>query len=224
MTYKAPSEHLFELMGIDKAAAEGVYSFGKGFVAIIRHDPKEFVLKAGDDKNYVENVEQMYEQKAKAGSLTFKNHFHLSRGSYEIISVVDEGVSEEPYVIKGKLIDLFDPTLPVVDQKQINPGEQAYLFNIDKVADAKKPQVLAAASRVYDEVTGKRSYTFITKSPMNTTNVMRILLPAAPKKITLTQTGGKVVTESKNSWDAKSKTCFLTFENLPEGIKVEIQW
>jgi hypothetical protein len=224
MTYKAPSEHLFELMGIDKAAAEGVYSVGKGFIAIVRHDPKEFVLKAGDDKNYVENVKQMYEQKAKAGSLTFKNHFHLSRGSYEIISVVDEGVSEEPYVIKGKLIDLFDPTLPVVDQKQINPGEQAYLFNIDKVSDPKKPQVLAAASRVYDEIIGKRSYTFTAKSPLNTTNVMRILLPAAPKKVVVTQADGKVATESKNSWDAKSKTCFLTFENLPEGVKVEIQW
>jgi hypothetical protein len=222
--YLAPSEHLFEMLGLEKAAKEGVYTCGKGTVSIIRQDPKEFVLQADQDAHFVDVVKQLYEQKAKAGKLAFKNHFSLTRGSYEIISVMDEGVSAEPYTIKGKLIDLFDPALPVLDKKQVNPGEQAYLFNIGLVSNPKTPQVLASASRVYDEKADKGSYSFITKSPASTTNVMRVLLPAEPKKITVTDAGGNVIADVKNSWDTLGKTCFLSFENNPDGVAVKLEW
>ncbi len=222
--FKAPSEHLFELLGIDKTAKDGTFACGKGTVVVIRLDPKEFVLKADEDKSFIDLVKQMYEQKAKAGALTFKNHFSLSRGPYELISVVDESVSSESFVIKGKLIDLFDPTLPVLSEKTVNPGEQAFLYNIEKVADARRPQVLAAASRVYNEKVEKRSYSFVVKSPLNTTNAMRVLLPSEPKKITVTLVDGKVVTDVVSSWDTLGKTCFLSFENLPDGVNVHIQW
>lgn len=222
--YKAPSEHLFELLGLEKTAKEGVYPCGKGTVSVIRKDPKEFVLQADQDKQYVEAVQHLYEQKAKAGKLVFKNHFFLSRGPFEIISVMDESVNSEPYILKGKLIDLFDPTLPVIDQKKVQPGEQAYLYNIERVSNPKTPQVLAAASRVYDEKIGKNAYSFVTKSPANTNNVMRILLPAEPKKIAVTDAAGKVIGDAKNSWDKLGKTCLLSFENSPDGISVKIDW
>jgi hypothetical protein len=222
--YQAPSEHLFELLGLEKTVKEGIYSCGKGTVSVVRHDPKEFVLQASQDKQYVDAVKQLYEQKAKAGKLTFKNHFYLNRGPFEIISVMDEGVSAEPYTIKGKLIDLFDPTLPVISQKTVQPGEQAYLYNIERANNPKKPQVLAAASRVYDEKVAKNSYSFITKSPANTNNVMRILLPAEPKKITVAEAAGNLVTEVKSSWDPSGKTCLLQFENSPEGVKIMLEW
>lgn len=222
--YQAPSEHLFELLGLEKAVKEGVYPCGKGTVSVVRRDPKEFVLQADQDKQFVDVVKQLYEQKAKAGKLTFKNHFYLNRGPFEIISVMDEGVNAEPYTIKGKLIDLFDPTLPVLSQKTVQPGEQAYLFNIERAENPKTPQVLAAASRVYDEKVGKNGYSFIAKSPANTNNVMRILLPAEPKKITVTEAAGKLITDVKNSWDSSGKTCFLGFENSPEGVKVQLEW
>jgi hypothetical protein len=222
--YLAPSEHLFELLGLEKTAKEGVYSCGKGTVSVLRRDPKEFVLQADQDKQFVDVVKQLYEQKAKAGKLTFKNHFYLNRGPFEIISVMDEGVSAEPYTIKGKLIDLFDPTLPVLSVKTVQPGEQAYLYNIERAANPKTPQVLAAASRVYDEKIGKNSYSFVAKSPANTNNVMRILLTAEPKKITVTDAAGNAIADAKSSWDSLGKTCLLQFENSPEGVKVLLEW
>jgi hypothetical protein len=222
--YLAPSEHLFELLGLEKTAKEGVYSCGKGTVSVVRRDPKEFVLQANQDKQFVDVVKQLYEQKAKAGKLIFKNHFYLNRGPFEIISVMDEGVSTEPYTIKGKLIDLFDPTLPVLSEKTVQPGEQAYLYNIERAANPKTPQVLAAASRVYDEKIGKNSYSFVAKSPANTNNVMRILLTAEPKKITVTDAAGNTIADAKNSWDKLGKTCLLSFENNPDGVKVLLEW
>jgi hypothetical protein len=137
---------------------------------------------------------------------------------------MDESVDTAPYVIKGKLIDLFDPSLPVLSQKQVLPGEQAYLYNIDQAPNPLSPQVLASASRVYDEKVEKKSYSFLVKSPVNTTNVMRVLLPGEPRKVSVFDVKGGLVTPVKSSWDAVSKTSFLSFENSPEGVRVKISF
>ncbi len=114
--------------------------------------------------------------------------------------------------------------MPILTEKKVSPGEQAYLYNIEQAPNPGNPQVLASASRVYDEKIEKKKYSFITKSPANTTNVMRVLLPAEPKKITVTDVQGKPITDVKTSWDAGSKTSFLSFSNNPDGIKVMFEW
>lgn len=221
--YKVPSAHLFEKMGMEPDAKEGEYTYGKGTVRVIREDPKEFILTAGKDADYVATVKQLYDGKAGKGTLTLKNNFYLERGPFDLIAVMDESVNNEPYTVKGMMIDLFDHNLPVITQKQINPGEQAYLYNLARIAEPGKPQVLAAASRVYDEEIKSSSYAFLTKSPENTTNVMRILLPASPVKSTVTNKEGQGI-DFTIEWDEPSKTCLLGFENEPDGIHVKIEW
>ena len=46
---------------------------------------------------------------------------------------------------------------------------------------------------------------------------MRILLPREPKQV-------KVSVPSQHQWDKDTHTLLLQFENLPEGVKVEIHW
>ncbi len=222
--YLAPSEHLFEQLNMDRIAGEGVYSFGKGTVHVIRQDPKEFILEANKDQVFVDGIKQLYEQKAKAGTLQFKNYFYLERGAFDLVSVMDESTGTEPFSLKGCLIDLFDPKLPVVSEKLVMPGEQAYLYDVRRVPDPKRPQVLAGAARVYNEITGKKKYSFTAKSPKNTTNAMRVLLPVAPENVTVTDAGGHAVNGFQSVWDDFSKTCFISFENDPDGINVEFSW
>ena len=222
--FKAPSEHLFVQMGLDPVAKEGEYKYGKGTMFVIRHDPKEFVLQPDMDGGFVKAVGQLYEQKAKAGKLVFKNYFLLERGPFDLVSVMDESTSKEPFTVKGCLIDLFDPKLPVLAEKTVLPGEQAYLYNMGRIPNPKIPQVIAGAARVYNEKVEKRSYSFVAKSPLNTTNVLRVLLPNAPVKTIISDSTGQVIASAESVWDAKSKTCFLSFENSPEGIKVEFKW
>jgi hypothetical protein len=221
--YSCPADDLFEKLGMGRNPKEGIYPVGKGSICIIRKDPKEYVLESDGDKSLREKVERLYEQSTgmKPG---YKNNLYLRRGPYEIISVLDEGENTDPYIIKGKLIDLFDPRLPVLSQKRVNPGEQACLYNIEQVTNPGRPQVLASASRVYDEKIEKKIYSFVVKSPVNTTNVMRVLLPAEPKKFAVIDGKGKLVTDLKTSWDEESKTSFLSFENDPDGIKVKLEW
>jgi hypothetical protein len=222
-SFKAPSEHLFLKLGLKQPFQAGEYKYGDGKIRILREDPKEFVLEDGGDDEFVKIIKQLYDAETSGGALGFKNHFALKRGPYEIISVVDENSDQSPYTITGKLIDLFDPEIPVLDVKQVKPGEQAFLYNIGSVKNPDTPQVLAAAARVYDEKRAKGAYSFVAKSPLNTTNVMRILLPEKADEITVTDAAGKPL-QADTSWDESSKTCFLSFENNPDGVNVKLSW
>lgn len=218
--YAAPSNHLFEQMSIAASPKEGEYAYGKGTVYILLTDPEEFVLKADNDGQLVSVVKRMYEQRAKAGKLAFKNNFYLQRGAYDLVAVLDESVNNEPYQIKGNLIDLFDPTLPIYKSKIIQPGEQAFFLNINRIKDKQKPQVLVAACRVYEEKADKNSYSFMAKSPENTTNVSRVLLPKKPTSLIVNGSEELLVT----AWDQQSKTYLLEFDNAPEGVLVSFKW
>lgn len=215
--YKAPSEHLFEKMSLSRNPGNGTYSSGKGTVIVMREDPKHFVLKTGNDRKYFETIASAY-QKKQGKKIETKNNFVVERGPYTIAAVMDEGISQEPLTLSGLYIDLFDKDLPILTAKQIQPGEQGYLYDLNKVPGKVKAKVLCGASRIYDEKVGKRSYSFIAKSPKETTNVSRILLPRKPLNV---QVNGKT---EQSKWDEASKTLLLNFENDPDGVNVVIEW
>ena len=214
--YTAPSQHLFGLLEMPEQAKDGVYSCGKGQVYVIRQDPKEFVLNPNGDATLMATIQQAY------GKLEEKNSFYLERGPYILASVVDENVvSDQPLKLKGLYIDLFDSSLPILKEKVVQPGEQAFLYDISKVENKRKPQVLAAASRQYDETITSHSYSFISKSPANTDNVMRIMLPKEPKNIEI----DPILYKSfKAEWNQQTKTLCLQFENNPNGVSVQLSW
>jgi len=225
--FEAPAEHLFSLLHIDPTASQNPQPFraGKGVVYIIREDPRHFVMTTGGSNAFMAIIKQAYETDARAGQLITKNNFYLERGPYDIISVLDESVNNVPYHAQGSFIDLFDPQLPVIREKTVLPGQQAFLYDLSRIGDGKQPKVLASASRIYAEQVIGRKYTFITKSPLKTTNNIRIYLPAQPAKITLTDnTTGQAVDCKDASWDEPSGTYFLSLESVPDGIRITLEW
>jgi hypothetical protein len=82
--------------------------------------------------------------------------------------------------------------------------------------------VLASASRQVEEIHQGRTFSFVSKSPLNTQNIMRVLLPAEPKSI-MTKCEGNII-EHSSQWDAQSHTLALGFANSPEGVNVVIEW
>ena len=221
--FKAPSDHLFGKLGLETPLQAGEYTYGKGKVVVIRKDPKEFVMEEGSDLEYINTIKKIYDDNSNSEKLQFKNHFALTRGPYEIISVVNENEDQTPYTAKGKFIDLFDPKIPVLNEKKVKPGEQAFLYNIQSVKDPEVPQVLAAAARIYDEVFTDNAYSLVAKSPENTTNVMRVLLPQKAENVKITDPKGQILV-AETSWDEPSKTYFLSFENYADGVQVEFTW
>ncbi len=219
--YTAPSQHLFDLLGL-KTTDAGHYTVGKGAVYILRQDPKAFVLQSGGDAQFFATVKQAYTQDAHGGDLITKNSFYLERGPYDIISVLDENADTKPYTVHGPVIDLFDPQLPVLAEKTVNPGEQSLLYDLARTPNPKKPQVLASASRIYEPKASATDFSFIAKSPINTNNSVRVLLPAKPGAITVTDANGQPVPDVQSSWDASSNTEWLGFPNNPDGITVRL--
>ncbi len=220
--YTAPSVHLFEQMNIHLAqndTAAHKLSYGSGHVYIVRKDPKELVLTQGNDTTLLQRVQEAY---ARTGRLQTGNYFELRRGPYIIDAVLDESISNTPHVLQGHFIDLFNPSLPLLARKEIRPGEQAFLYDLSYKKN-NSPAVLAAASRVYDETKSQQQYSFLTKSPSGTQNIMRIWLPAKPQHITATQTSGTAVPFTQE-WDAGSHTALLKFVNDCDGIRVTCTW
>lgn len=224
LNYPTASAHLFEKLGLESFPNEGVYKVGKGNVQIIRQDPKEFIMNKSGDLKMVDIVKGLYSKISKSGSLQFKNNFHLRRGSYELFSVLDESVNDSPLDVKGLFIDLFDPELPIVKNKTINPGNQAMLFNLNTVKKIKEPCILATGARVTGEKRSKGHYTFIAKSPIDTYNVMRVLLPSRPRTCRITEPNGLKSVNSIWEWDEISKTVLIHFDNNPDGIVVDITY
>lgn len=219
--FTAPSQHLFSLMQMPQDAPEGRYTYGKGKVTVIRQDPKEYVLKAGGEKKLMKAVAEAYNEVSGKRKLEAKNHFMLQRGPYCIAAVVDENPSDTPLKLEGSYIDLFDPELGVHEQITIQPGSQAFLYDLKNV-DKKRAKVLAAASRQYEEKQTAHSYSFVSKSPYGTHNVMRIRLPKEPSEITVTLQGEPE--PCQHAWDMQTQTLKLNFDNHPEGVNVMLKW
>ena len=207
--YKAPSDHLFERMGIPAGAPAGRYAFGKGSVCIVRQDPKDFVLAEDGESSLLEAVDGLI------GPLEITNAFTLERGPYRIVAVLDEG-SDRPYVAEGCLIDLYDPSLPVYTRREVLPGQQALFYDVSKAG--KGPAILAAASRAYEEKRSGNSFSYVCKGPERTVNVSRILLPGRPVSVLVNGA------EASFDWDETSRTAFLRFPNSPDGVSVRLQW
>ncbi len=208
--FDAPSDHLFALMDIPAGASEGEYAWGRGSVTVLRHDPKEFVLREGGEAKFVETVDRLY------GGLQLKNSFLLQRGPYTLAAVMDESVSDAPLHLEGLYIDVFDPQLPVYDGATVLPGTQRMFLSLDRAGKA--PRMLSTAGRAYGEKVTGRSYSCVVKAPASTVNTSRILLPGRPETVLI---NGKSVPVD---WDGQSKTLFLRFDNDPEGVALEISW
>lgn len=219
-SYSSPSQHLFSLMGIPENAAEGNYKVGKGTVCVMRNDPKDFILSADGDAGFISNLTNLYEKKAKAGKLKFKNSYLLHRGPYTLAAVVDESVDNKPLMFRGKYIDMFDPKLPVKDIVGVNPGSQAMLLDLANIKNGNKPCVLAASFRESDEKSEKGEYSFVAKSPADTDGIARVLLPSAPRSVTIDGVESYV----PSAWDASSRTYLIEFDNHPDGRNVVIRW
>lgn len=220
--YQKPSGDLFKKLGLDINPSAGEYDSGKGKVYVIRQDPKEFVMKKDGDDPFIKVVKKAFHSIGE--DLEFKNNLSLQRGPYKIVAVMDESINKSLYFAEGPVVDLFDPLLPVLSEKTVVPGEQAFLYDLEKVYENKEPKVIATAARISDETSRTNSYTFICRSPFNTKNSMRVFLPGEPESVSVQDSAGNPLKNFQGNWDKNSNTYFLHFDNSPEGIKVKFIW
>ncbi|WP_244518636.1 hypothetical protein [Arachidicoccus rhizosphaerae] len=232
-SYKSPSEDLFKQLGIQYKAAESrVYKKGKGRVWIIKKDPKTLVMQPDQGNQLLLLAKEAY-QKSRVQSggndkFQTKNYFTLKRGPYLVASVLADGPSTDPLVLKGHYINLYNPGLPVVHEMVVKPGAQTLLYDLTAgKQDKKDVRVLAVAGRVTDSIYNRSTklFTCLVKGPEGTHNSMRIKLPQQPRQqdIKLTDQNGNLLRIEDYSWDPASSTLFLAFNHLKGGVSLAIQ-
>ena len=217
--WKRPADHLFSLMNIPEYAPEGLYSYGKGFVRIIRQDPKVYALQKERDLTLLACVDSLY-QKRVSKPLQYKNYLKLNREQYDLIAVLDESTDSTAYEAEGLFIDLLDPALPVTEHKVVLPGRQAFLYNLERMTEPEKPQVLASASRIYQESFDGSTYSFIARGPIPMQSVMRVHLPRKAKQVKIENSKERHIEGATAEWDALSKTYLVKFHNQEGGTKI----
>jgi hypothetical protein len=215
-TYASPAEHLMESLGLGRTPEEGDYRFGKGTIHVERKHPAWFSRSPETAERLLQLVRRGVE--SSGGQYVERNSFVLRRGPYLIAATMKESADEEPLRLKGRLVDLLDARLPLREEVVLPPGEQAWLLDLDRVT-AKAPVVLAAAGRVESWTPQAGSVRFSCTSPQGTKFAARLLLPSAPKTITVC---GKPC--DSYEWDDSSKTVLLFYSDDQRPIDIEVTW
>lgn len=213
--YAAPSEHLFDTMGLKRNLAAGAHSCGKGRVIVHRVHPASFTRSANHMKPLMQSIQQAVEH--TGNPYIERNYFLLRRGPYVLAACLDESVSEDPLRIEGRYVDLLNNQLAVVTDPQIPPGQQAWLLDLDAV-QGQAPLPLSAAGRIETWNAANKSLTYTISSPEKIQVVTRLLLPGPPQSVSLNQD------DCPFEWDAVSETVLISHDGSPAPLNIEVTW
>lgn len=218
MEFDAPSQHLFQAMQHESPEGDEAFGYGEGTCTVIRQDPIELAHDDGPSPVIAFTKEKIGES---GNGWTEKNYFHLERGAYDVVAVLDESVSDAPHVVDGPLIDLFNPELPVLNRISFLPGERAFLLNLNRVTKT-PPCILAASSRADLETFEDGVYRLRMKSPSGTRGIARLLLTEEPGEIQATDSDGESI-DLQPQWDDETKTLLIRYPNQPDGVEIQIK-
>ncbi len=202
--YETPLDHLYENLGIPDG--DGAYPCGKGTVAVMKRHPAAIAYREDCCDEYVSLVE---EQMARSGMrFMAKNYFALRRGPYVVAHVLDDA-GESAFDLDGRFVNLYDPSLAVMNGIHLKPGESILAADLSRY----DPPfcLIGSAGRVDDyEFDGKQAR-FTVKAPTDAQCALRFKSPRPSS-----------VTGAEWTYDDASGTMLLTLSGNPDGTKIQI--
>ncbi len=145
-------------------------------------------------------------------------YFLMRKGKY----IASRALSK-PLTLKGKFVDLFDERLPVISEKNLSEGENAFLLDMTKMK-LNMPRVLVSSGRIDCLSESKTATQFVVYAPDSTKNHTRIFTDGRKIKEIFAETldGKSVIAESIP--DPATNTLLLSFPNHAAGVAVKILW
>lgn len=212
--YKSPAEHLFETLELTRQPQAGLHACGKGHVLIERCHPAFFTRSPENADRWRQLVRKAVE--AAGGNYQESNYLRLRRGPYVIAAVLDESVHDQPLRLEGRYVDLLDPQLAIRQQVAIQPGQQAWLLDLDRVRGP-LPLPLAAAGRIQSWKVTDDQLEYEISSPEGVHVSTRILLNESPKGVFVDDQPCKELT-----WDDASHTVLIRHPGHPDPVTVRV--
>ena len=216
MNYKTPRQHLFQTLGLPLDFV-GSQRVGKGWVRRENMSPAALSRSASGG----EQVRQAVISSAGQVGLEWNetNSLVLRRGPYLVASGLDESVPGAPVqTLRGRFIDLFDSTLPVLSEVALSPSKRALLFDLG-FNPSSKARVVAAACRVQNEAVAKRTLSFRASGIGETDGVVCAVVPSKPTRVTVE---GKQL--APGAVDFADGLVRLRFPNSITPLAVKIGW
>ncbi len=215
-SYKTPREHLFEKLGIPEDAT-GLHRIGRGVVVYAPFSPAALTYK----EDGAQTIRTIAHKAAVAVKLRWKetNSLVLRRGPYLVAAGLDESVPDtQPYVLRGRYLNLFDPELALLSRVTISPGDRMLLLDLDSLKGS-QPSVVAAACRIRDERIENNSLQFHADGISDTQAIVAIATHAAPREVLI---GGKPLPSS--DYDFSHGVARLRFQNSVEPLAIELRF
>jgi hypothetical protein len=220
LTYATPRAHLFKELGITDerfAAGDKPIKVGKGYVSWMRENPAALAASENGDVHLVTSVKQA----AALRSIPWReaNHLLLRRGPYLIGAGLEESISADPTVVKGRFINLFDAELRLRSSIALDPGSRVFLLDLDSVS-GHQPKLLASACKALPLKQEKSTLSFTVEGVAGTPAVVLLSVPGgAPKSVTL---AGQPVAKVEHAND--DHLLWIRFENTSAPRELELKF
>ncbi len=210
---------LLKRLSPEKEWNQGLTSIGRGFVYFRKEKPSSLQNAADGPERVLSWLKESLQ--ALDSSFEIRNYLGIKRGAYLAMAVMDETFgTEEPQILRGEFIDLWDARLPIVREVTLRPGDRTLLYDVGYAKNrGYTSKVLAAGARIKSQRSDERFMEFILRGPMGTLGHARILLPNSPKKV-WTEPEQELLQE----FDPDSSTLLIGFRNIAEDLQVKIDW
>jgi hypothetical protein len=175
--FATPRVHLFEELGLgpdqEISTTESV-SVGKGRVLWLRQNPVTISTGTKTLEQFVGTVKMTLNS---AGIKWVEaNHLLVRRGPYIIAAGLDEFIGGCPLMLKGQLVNLFDPELRLQSQIEIGPGSRYILLDVNQATN-NRPRILASAGKSLPAERGAGMQTFTVQGVEGTAAVVLLSVP-----------------------------------------------
>jgi len=211
--YATPRQPLFKALGLnDSIATNQFIPVKKGGLIWLRERPAALSTSAQGAGQVMATA------KLAAQKLGLKwresNYFLLQRGPYIIAAGLDESVPDEPKVLHGRFVNLFDAELRVLKDVTLAPGSRYFLRDLEATQGGKF-QLLASAGKALPIQGDDQTIAYAVESVAGTPAVLLFQTSKAPKSVTL---AGQPVAQTEFSKADKLLWVRFTNEARPRTL------
>ncbi|MFV2067937.1 MAG: hypothetical protein ACC645_13270, partial [Pirellulales bacterium] len=215
--HPSPLHHLLAAVGMKEDEA-GERQLDQGRVWRRKVSPKTFSDPDVARTAYVPLVDRGLKAAGIERGLEIPGGFILRRGPFVIAHA-----STRPLDLPGRLIDIFEPNLPLHDGVHLEVGQSGLYRDVSNVFDRKEDasvRVLHTTHRLVEEVHADGVLRMRVRGPAETPAVVRLHAPKGIRTIDARTAQGDVVAVEQHSDGA---TLLLRFANDPDGVTLRIE-
>ena len=213
MHYATPRHHLFDKLGLPHGAI-GSHQVGLGIVIFESLSSSRLSRTEGGAEQVRSAVKRAMAQTGQ--TWTESPALVLRRGPYIVTAGFDFAAGTIPVTLKGRFISLFDADQSVTHEYAVGAGVRGLLVDLDRYPK-NYVGVIAAACQVTNQKVTNESLTLDTIGQAETNAVVSLLLPKAPKAVTL---NGEV--SEAGASDYRDGVLRVRFPNRAETVRVNI--